>query len=251
MPILNCLCSARIGAADVDALVVAYRGHTSQAHPQIEVSEARWREIETSIRSSGGWDGERVAVGGDVEIRRLTPDLRDDYLAYFDREAFADNPAWAACYCLSYCLNELGEFDDRPASQNRAERAAMIERGKASGVLAYAGGRVVGWCHAAPRTALKLLDQTPEFAAEAPEATGAIACYVIAPQYRGQGVARKLLDGACEMLRERGMRWVDAYPPKNAAGDARSYHGRMSMYVDAGFEQVREAGFYVVMRKAL
>ena len=252
MPVLNCLCGTRIEAADVDALVAAFRVHGANAHAQIEVSDQRWREIESSIRRSGGWDGQRVAIEGEIEIRRLTPELSDDYLAYFDREAFADNPAWAACYCLSYCLNESGQqFDDRPAAQNRAERAAMIERGEASGVLAYAGGRVVGWCHAAPRTALKLLDQTPEFAAEEPEATGAIVCYVIAPQYRGQGVARKLLDGACDMLRERGLRWVDAYPPKNATGDARSYHGRMSMYAGAGFAQVREAGPYVVMRKAL
>ncbi len=143
------------------------------------------------------------------------------------------------------------EFMKRAGEENRAERAAMIDRGEASGVLAYAGGRVVGWCHAAPRTSLKLLDQTPEFAADQPDATGAIVCYVIAPQYRGQGIARQLLDGACDMLRERGLRWVDAYPPLNARGDAGSYHGRMSMYVDAGFEQVRDAGPYAVMRKAL
>lgn len=252
VPVLNCLCGARIEAADVDALVAAYRAHTDEAHPQIKIPDAQQHEIEASIRRSGGWDGRRVTITGDVEIRRLTPERRADYLAYFDREAFADNPAWAACYCMAYCLDTPpAEFDERPAEQNRAERAAMIGRGEASGVLAYAGGRVVGWCHAAPRVSLKLLDQTPEFAAEEPEATGAIVCYVIAPQYRGQGIARELLDGACDMLRERGLRWVEAYPPKSAAGDARSYHGRMSMYVAAGFEQVREAGAYVVMRKAL
>ena len=252
MPLVVCLCGVRIEAADVDALVASYRVHTDETHPQITISDAQWGEVETSIRRSGGWDGQRVAIEGDVEIRRLTPELGDDYLAYFDREAFSDNPAWAACYCLAYCLAEPGEeFAGRPAALNRAERAAMIVRGEASGVLAYAGGRVVGWCHAAPRTSLKLLDQTPEFAAGEPDATGAIVCYVIAPQYRGQGIARQLLDGACDMLRERGLRWVHAYPPKNAASDARSYHGRMSMYVDAGFEQVREAGLYAVMRKAL
>ena len=252
MPLVTCLCGARIEATDIGALIGQYRSHTDESRSQLKISDERWREVELSICRSGGWDGQRVAVEGDVEIRRLTPELRDDYLAYFDREAFSDNPAWAACYCLAYCLDEPGqEFDNRTAAQNRAERAAMIDRGEASGVLAYAGGRIVGWCHAAPRPSLKLLDGTAEFAADEPDATGAIVCYVVAPQYRGQGIARQLLDGACEMLRERGLRWVDAYPPLSARGDAGSYHGRMSMYADAGFEHVRDAGPYAVMRKAL
>ena len=79
----------------------------------------------------------------------------------------------------------------------------------------------------------------------------AIVCYVIAPRYRGQGIARRLLDGAVDAMRERGFRWLDAYPPKAAPTAAASYHGRLSMYLDAGFEQVREAGRYVVVRKAL
>jgi hypothetical protein len=36
-----------------------------------------------------------------------------------------------------------------------------------------------------------------------------------------------------------------------APTDAASYHGKLSMYLDAGFERVREAGRYVVVRKAL
>ena len=74
---------------------------------------------------------------------------------------------------------------------------------------------------------------------------------MIAPQYRGQGLARRLLDGACEMLRARGLRWVDAYPPRAAMPAARSYHGRLEMYLAAGFTQVREVGPYAVVRKAL
>jgi len=185
-------------------------------------------------------------------VRRLTPDRLDDYLRYFDGPAFADNPVWSRCYCLSYHLNAMpDDFDERTAAQNRAEKAELIRRGDATGVLAYAGADVVGWCHAAPRTTLKLLDGTPAVASDDPERTGAIVCYVIAPQYRGQGLARRLLDAACDMLRDLGMQYVDAYPPKDAAGDARSYHGRLAMYLEAGFEQLREAGRYVVVHKTL
>lgn len=253
MPLVTCLCGKVIEAPDADAVVRAYFTHVDGEHPQIKLSDSRREALADAIRRSGGWDGARSLLPADVEVRPLTPELKDDYLAFFDTDAFPDNPAWSACYCLSYCIpmpeGEL--FDDRPAAQNRAERAAMIERGEASGVLAYAGPRVVGWCHAAPRTALPELDQTPEFAAEDPDATGAIVCYVISPRYRGQGLARRLLDGACDMLRTRGLRWVDAYPPRNATTAARSYHGRLDMYLAAGFTHVRDAGFYVVVRKEL
>ncbi|HYM14216.1 MAG TPA: GNAT family N-acetyltransferase [Dehalococcoidia bacterium] len=252
MPLVTCLCGKRVEAHDADALVRAFFAHTDGEHPQIKVSEVRREALAAAIRRSGGWDGERAPLPADVDVRPLTPALKDDYLAFFDADAFPDNPVWAACYCLSYCLvTPPGIYDERPAAQNRAERAAMIDRGGASGVLAYAGSRVVGWCHAAPRTALPLLDQTPEFATDEPDATGAIVCYVISPRYRGQGLARRLLDGACDMLRARGLRWVDAYPPKAATTSARSYHGRLDMYLDAGFTHVRDAGFYAVVRKAL
>ena len=143
------------------------------------------------------------------------------------------------------------EYGARPMSQNRAERSEQIARGEASGVMGFADGRAVGWCNASPRTSLPQLDRTPEFAAADPEQTGAIVCYVIAPQYRGQGIARRLLQGACELLRDRGLLWVDAYPPKSAATDAGSYHGRLEMYLDAGFDQVNENDRFVIVRKRL
>jgi GNAT superfamily N-acetyltransferase len=128
----------------------------------------------------------------------------------------------------------------------------MIERSEASGVLAYAQGKVIGWCNAAPRTALALLDQIPEFAAEDPATAGAIVCFVIAPQYRGQGVAGRLLDGASDMLRDDGFRTVYAYPPARATTDAGSYHGKLSMYLGAGFVETGAATRrYVVVRKSL
>ncbi len=34
-----------------------------------------------------------------MDIRELTPALAGDYLAFFDGDAFADNPDWASCYC--------------------------------------------------------------------------------------------------------------------------------------------------------
>ncbi len=247
-----CLCGVQIEAEDVSRLEAAYMAHTDSAHADLKISDDRRAELITAIRRSGGWGGVREPVTGPIEIRTLTPGLKDAYLDYFDGPAFADNPVWAQCYCLSYHMSgPPQDFDARPMAQNRADRAAQIERGEASGVLAFAGDRVVGWCNASPRTSLPLLDRTPEFASDDPEGTAAIVCYVIAPQYRGQGIARKLLDGAMDAMRERGFRWLDGFPPKNPRTDAGSYHGRLSMYLEAGFSELRDAGRWTVMRKAL
>jgi ribosomal protein S18 acetylase RimI-like enzyme len=97
-----------------------------------------------------------------------------------------------------------------------------------------------------------LLDRYPEFSADDPERTAAIVCFVVPPQYRGQGLARKLLDGACGMMRERGFAEVHAYPPKEDRPTAAGiYHGRKKIYVEAGFEHVRDGAQYATFRKRL
>ena len=35
-----------------------------------------------------------------IEIKKLTADLLDDWLYFFDNTAFSDNDNWAGCYCM-------------------------------------------------------------------------------------------------------------------------------------------------------
>ena len=251
MPFINCPCGAKIEGDDGDAIAEAFRVHNDTAHADLPISERRKNDAYDAIRRTGGWDGER-APADDVRVRPLTPDLRDAYLRFFDYDAFTDNPSWASCYCMTYHVAlPPAQWEERTAEQNRGDRAAMIERGEASGVLAFAGDRVVGWCNASPRSSLPMLDTIAGWESGDRARSGTIICFAIAPAYRGQGVARELLDGACDHLRERGFAFVEAFPPKEAASDARAYHGPLSLYLGAGFEQVRDLERYVMVRKAL
>jgi len=75
---------------------------------------------------------------------------------------------------------------------------------------------------------------------------------VVASQYRGHGVATRLLNEALDRLRAKGLRAVEAYPPKESDGTAQgSYRGPLEMYLRAGFEPFREAGKVLIVRKAL
>src|SRR5436309_14021790 len=139
----------------------------------------------------------------DVTVRPVSPDQHDAVLHYFDLVAYADNPNWSRCYCIERLA---ADYNERTKEQNRALRSELIHSAKANGLVAYRLGRVVGWCHAAPKT--ELLNVPGERAAD----IGSIVCFGVAADQRRQGVATALLDGARGQLRERGMRTVEADP---------------------------------------
>jgi GNAT superfamily N-acetyltransferase len=105
------------------------------------------------------------------------------------------------------------------------------------GWLAYADGVPVGWCNAAPRPLLRALDDEPIPDAEQ---VGAIVCFLVEPSHRGRGIARQLLEAACEGLREQGLRFAEGNPAAEAASAAENHCGPLSLYLSAGFSVHRE-----------
>ncbi|HTN48651.1 MAG TPA: GNAT family N-acetyltransferase [Burkholderiaceae bacterium] len=168
----------------------------------------------------------------------LTPERRADYLEFFDTRAFTDNPRWAGCYCY-FPLHDPAHvrWEARGTEENRTAVSACIADGSARGVLAYHSGKVVGWCNAGPWSQYPMLRDV-----DAPDAEslGAIFCFIVAPEWRGQGVARGLLDAACRMLQTLGLRDVQARPLKSAKGSAANHLGPLAMYLAAGFSVLRE-----------
>jgi ribosomal protein S18 acetylase RimI-like enzyme len=182
----------------------------------------------------------------DITVRAITPDQHDAVLHYFDMVAYADNPNWSKCFCMERLVDD---YESRTKEQNRAERSELIRSAKANGLVAYRLGRVVGWCHAAPKNELLNVE------GEKDPNVGAIVCFVVAPDQRRQGVATTLLDAALEHLRKRGMRAAEAYPflgePDQARWATINYVGPLSMYVKAGFEVAEKHDDYAVVRMPL
>lgn len=188
-----------------------------------------------------------------LEIRELTPELVDDYLAFFDHDAFADNPRWAACYCMFPHVTDVGDaWQARAAAVNRAAKRELICMGRAKGWLAYVDGKPAGWLNAAPRMSLDRYRETNELPTEHAEVSGSVVCFIIAKPYRRQGIASQLLAAAIEGFRRQGVRYAEAFTTGAPTSDAEAHVGPLSMYLAAGFEPVSDLDDgYVLVRKTL
>jgi GNAT superfamily N-acetyltransferase len=173
-----------------------------------------------------------------VSVKALVPELQQDFLRFFDGSAFSDNPKWSSCYCQ--CLYEdhsVVKWSERTALQNRALACQRIQSQSMQGYLAYHEGVPVGWCNAAPRNLLHALDSEPVKDAEH---IGSILCFLVEPSHRGRGVARQLLEAACDGLREHGLRVAEANPRRTSTSAAGNHFGPLKMYLAAGFTVNRE-----------
>jgi uncharacterized protein YndB with AHSA1/START domain/GNAT superfamily N-acetyltransferase len=185
-------------------------------------------------------------------VKELTPERAGDLLGFFGGEAFRDNPAWASCYCMAHHFSgDQDEWARRSAAENRSDQEARILGGRARGLIAYVDDHPVGWCNACARSDLLAFDRRPDLRTDDAERVGSIHCFVISPRYRRHGLARLLLNEACDYLRKLGFEIAEAYPGREAGSDARAYRGTLPMYLAAGFQPYREAGGLVLVRKPL
>ncbi|MBW3562970.1 MAG: GNAT family N-acetyltransferase [Actinobacteria bacterium] len=186
-----------------------------------------------------------------VEVRPLAADSVDDWLRFFDREAFPEGHDWEGCYCyFDRFAGTSDDFDAGTAERNRSAMIPLLEAGRVRGWLAYAGDRPVGWLHATSRLEL------PHLKVDAPlpgrgRRVGVIACFVVASEHRRRGVAGALLDAAVEAFAYQGFHAVEAYPPRDPDDPERAYRGLPSLFSSAGFTVADELDHHLVVRLPL
>ncbi len=69
----------------------------------------------------------------------------------------------------------------------------------------------------------------------------AVTCFVVRREFRGDGLAIRLLDAAVDHARAHGARVIEGYPVDTDAGKTSSnslFRGALSSFVDAGFVEV-------------
>ena len=192
-------------------------------------------------------------------VASLSPARREDYLGFFDHEcgrAFADNPAWAGCYCHYFHAASALDWSSLDAAANRTAIDARIAVAEMDGFLAYdEAGAVVGWLNAQARHKLPFcFDRLgiPPTPIDVPAHEAAlITCFAIDPALRNRGIARALLTHAIDAFAARGIRTVDAFPKASAESAADHFRGPLVLFESLGFERMATHGDTIVVRKRL
>ena len=193
----------------------------------------------------------------EIVIRRLTPELNDDYLDFFDNRAFTDGNPNGPCYCTSpnqdaeTIQRMVGEFRLHGVKETvRRYAAEMLGRNEIRGYLAYDGELAVGWCNAADMESYAGF--VPAFAREnACGKTVSIVCFEIAPEYRGRGIASALIGRVCRDAKATGYAAVEGYPRISGERNDFDYQGPFRLYEKAGFTEAARENGQAVMRKVL
>ena len=186
---------------------------------------------------------------GAPDIHPLTPDRWPDFATLF-----GPNGACAGCWCMWWRVPRA-EFNRMKGGGARDAMYAAVQAGPPPGVLAYGGGRAIGWCSVAPRTAFPGLSKSKVAAPIDDAPVWAITCFFVAVGRRRRGLTTSLLDAAVDLARTHGAVMVEGYPvdpgPKRL-GSGDLWHGHAEVFRRCGFVEVaRRAPKRPVMRLAL
>src|SRR5262249_34220786 len=188
-------CDALIEADDSDAIVDAFVAHGQESHtwsyPEEAIRNYARNYADATQRLTGGT--ERLSEIVDISVYPVTRDRIDDWLRFFDHDAFAGNPDWASCYCLEPHVPATPEHPEPAWRERRATVRDRLGGEWPSGFPASAAARPLGGSMPPPPPAYGLsrhVDPT----GPAPTPVIGISCFAIPPPFRLHGVASALLD---------------------------------------------------------
>ncbi|PWK84123.1 acetyltransferase (GNAT) family protein [Lentzea atacamensis] len=145
------------------------------------------------------------------------------------------------CFCTWFMQTNA----EMKVNDNREVLRARL--GSPIGLLAVDGAEAVGWVAVAPRASYSRLARSKITAPISDDISGvwSVTCFYVHRSARRQGVTSLLLDAAVDHAAKAGAKSIEGYPidtegRKLQAGEL--YHGRLAMFLDAGFELVERRG---------
>lgn len=210
--------------------------------------------------------GHGASYGGvymNIEIRKLTPELTEDYIHFFDITPHSEIPDSDEykCYCV-WWVNEdqdVNNIDYLLSKEKRRNYAIQkIKEGKIQGYLAYHNGKVVGWCNTNTKTEClkcycwrRFMSAVPTEELVSGIRIKSIFCFLVAPEYRRKGITKLLLERVCQDAVEDGFEFIEAYPLKEYINEAKDFMGSIGLFKKNGFIIHSETEDKLVMRKSL
>lgn len=189
-----------------------------------------------------------------IEIKKMSPELLDAWLDYFDNVAYAKGDGsfeqWQECYCMHF--HWKGPEPSQPLEKCKYHSRAMaidyFRSGWMQGYLAFDGGKVVGWCNANDKERYTS-DVRRYPAQDKNNKIKSIVCFNICPPMRNKGIGTMFLEKICADAAAEGYDYVEAYPSEWK--DPKNYHGPPRLYEKAGFVLHKQYKDKSVVRKYL
>ena len=186
-----------------------------------------------------------------IIIKSLTTETAADFFDFFDNRAFTDRSG-AFCYCTWFhCDCSIDEHYAQGKDSMRAHASELITSGQLHGYLAYYGETAVGWCNAGDRAAYRRLNAEYGILEKNTQRIKAVACFEIAPEYRGMGIATALLNIVVADAQAEGYAAVEGYPKTHGEFDPFDYSGPVRLFEKAGFTPSKQKNSTLTMRKYL
>lgn len=150
-----------------------------------------------------------------------------------------------SCWCQWWMLPNKDFSSTTSDEKHDLLREQTAEGPHPSGLVAYVDGEAAGWVKVAPRTDQPRLARTRAYK-DSPEpfddpSVWAVSCFIVRREYRGHGLASRLLEAAIDHARQSGARVIEGYPLDNTASKPSSnelFHGALTTFLDAGFQEV-------------
>lgn len=174
------------------------------------------------------------------KIKELTPELAVYFTDYIENLDFGHSPHWATCYCRYYHTNcSMDAWQQRTGTENRLEALEEIKSGNMKGYLAFDDDKCIGWCNANNVNKYLRFENDLD-TIKKDKKVGCVICFVIHPEYRGQGVARQLLQHSIKNFKAMGYDAVIALPIENKNEPEKLYRGTLNMYKENGFKEIEK-----------
>jgi GNAT superfamily N-acetyltransferase len=134
-----------------------------------------------------------------------------------------------------------GAEEARPGSTRPGGTGARVAR--------YDRREAVGWISVAPREDYPALLQSPQYRPrDEDDGVWSVVCFVVDRPRRREGVAGALLDGAVAHAATRSAEVLEAYPHRSKKDN---YMGQLDVFLERGFQVVRETATRAVVRRPL
>ena len=192
-----------------------------------------------------------------IKVCKLAKNMAAGYIDYFENRAFSDGNIQKGCYCVWHHWTEKHEHERSLMPENewpyrkRDYAIELIEKGVLNGFVAVCEDRIVGFCNADNKNTYFRLSRE-----NAPNSwTGSregdkilsIVCFTVEPDMRRKGIAKAMLEYACQYAKENGYDGIEGYPSKGKFSVS-DCGGSVEMYTDQGFDII-EIPNGVVARK--